>query len=103
MQRSDEPLDEERVAARLLLHGIGERSAIVALQAVREHLQKVRARQRGEDDVAYDEPGALEVGDGPHERVRGRHLVVAVGAAEEERLQRVVAEQLAKQPQACRV
>ncbi len=100
VQRPDELLDEERVAAGLRLHRVGERPAVAALEAVREHLEQVRARERGEDDVAHDEPGVLELLDGPDERVPGRHLVVAVGAAEEERLERVVGEERAEQPEA---
>ena len=56
------------------------------MQRIRHELRHIVERQRGEHDVTHGGPGLADGLHGPHERVRRAHLVVAIGADEQEML-----------------
>ncbi|WP_437968662.1 hypothetical protein WMF04_04925 [Sorangium sp. So ce260] len=84
VDRFEEALDEERVSACLLQHQGRELRAVRAPEAVADERLDVREIERGEHDGLDLDAALPELLDGADEGVRGAHLVVAVGAAEEE-------------------
>src|SRR5215831_6041662 len=84
-ERRNELNDEERIAARLLVHQSRERRAAfrLAVKGVRNQLPEMLSAERPKSDVLYPSTSALDRFELAHERMRGSDFVVAVGTDEE--------------------
>jgi hypothetical protein len=89
-QRGKELDGEEGVAAGLTVHQPGQRRGTVplAVQRIGDEPAHILKSERCQHDLVDPAAGAADRRQPPHERVRGRDLVVSVGADQQQVAQR---------------
>jgi hypothetical protein len=105
VERGEELDREERIAGRLVVDQGRERLDVFAAasQRVADEGGEGLGRDRAERDARDARPRLARLVHRQHEEVRGRHLVVAVGADDDEVAHLGVGQELLQQPEAPRV
>ncbi len=86
VERLQQLLDEERVSPGLGQYHVRGGGGVlrVGTKRVCDELAELRRVERGQRELADRHPAAQEVGDHPAKRMSGGHLVVAVGADQQQ-------------------